>query len=103
DAFFTVMIFSDILIVLISLRYSSTYHVAFRNSGFAVATVFIRLDLIAPPFIDVGLGLGAILFMVGLSASYNNFAPDILEVGEGFTEDEHSTDESPQTTPLGAD
>ena len=38
---------SIVLIVLISLRYSSTYNVVFRNSGYALATVFIRLALIA--------------------------------------------------------
>ncbi len=32
--FYTVLIFSDILIVLVSLRYSTTYAVFFRNSGF---------------------------------------------------------------------
>jgi hypothetical protein len=79
DVFFTVLIFSDILIVLISLRYSDTYHVAFRNSGFAVATVFIRLALIAPRYVDVLLGLGAALFALGLTLAYNAFAPILRE------------------------
>jgi len=73
DSFFTVLIFSDILIVLISLRYSSTYLVAFRNSGYAIATVFVRLALIAPPYIDVAMGIGATLFVLGLSVAYNYF------------------------------
>ncbi len=32
------LIFADVLVVLISLRYSASYHVVFRNSGLAVAT-----------------------------------------------------------------
>lgn len=48
EVFYTVLIFSDVLIVLLSLRYSSTYNVVFRNSGFAVATVFLRLAMTAP-------------------------------------------------------
>ena len=39
EAFYTLLIFTDILIVLISMRYGHDYHVAFRNSGFAVVTV----------------------------------------------------------------
>ena len=74
DVFYTVLIFSDILIVLVSLRYNSTYSVVFRNSGFAVATVIIRLALTAPPFFNVGLGVAALLISIGLTFVYNNFA-----------------------------
>ncbi len=73
ETFFTILIFADILIVLVSLRYSATYLVAFRNSGYAIATVFIRLALIAPPFVDVVIGVGAALFVLSLSFSYNYF------------------------------
>jgi len=41
DAFYTLLIFCDLLIVLISIRYTSTYRVVFRNSAFAVATILI--------------------------------------------------------------
>ncbi|MCS6988828.1 MAG: hypothetical protein NZM06_04855 [Chloroherpetonaceae bacterium] len=69
--FYTVLVFSDVLLVLISLLFSSTYQVVFRNSGFAVATVVIRLALTAPPFVNVGLGLGAALFAIGVTWVYN--------------------------------
>ena len=75
EKFYTIMIFTDVLIVLISLRYSSTYHVVFRNSGYALATVFIRLALIAPPPFNAALGLGTALFALGLTMSYNTLAP----------------------------
>ena len=71
--FFTILIFSDVLIVLISLRYSSEYRVVFRNTGFAVATVMIRLTLTAPPPTNLLLGLGAAGFAVALSLAYNAF------------------------------
>lgn len=79
DAFYTVLIFSDVLIVLISLRYSSTYHVVFRNSGFAAATVMIRLALAGPRFYDAAIGLGAVLFATGLTAAYNYVGPVVPE------------------------
>lgn len=73
--FYTVLIFSDVLIVLVSLRYSSTYAVFFRNSGFTVATVFIRLALAAPPPWNAALGAGSALFALATTHAYNRFLP----------------------------
>lgn len=75
NAFYTTLIFSDVLIVLISLRYSSTYHVVFRNSGFAAATVMIRLALSGPRYFGAALGVGAALFNLGVAAAYSYVAP----------------------------
>jgi len=75
NAFYTVLIFSDVLIVLVSLRYSTTYHVVFRNSGFAVATVMIRLALAGPRYLGTALGVGAALYNVGVAAAYNYVTP----------------------------
>lgn len=72
-AFYTLLIFSDILIVLISLRYTTYFPVLFRNSGFVAATVLIRLSLTAPSYANVFLGLGAAAFAVVLSLAYNIF------------------------------
>ncbi|HET9983134.1 MAG TPA: hypothetical protein VFQ38_06095 [Longimicrobiales bacterium] len=77
EVFYTILIFSDVLIVLVSLAYTSGYQVVFRNSGFAAATVLIRLALTAPPFISVALGVGAALFAVALSAAYNSFGSEV--------------------------
>ncbi|MFO8099716.1 MAG: hypothetical protein R6T83_08880 [Salinibacter sp.] len=82
DTFYTVLIFSDVLIVLISLRYSVTYHVVFRNSGFAAATVMIRLALAGPRYLDVVLGVAAALFNVGVAAVYNYVAPAVHQSKE---------------------
>lgn len=79
NTFYTILIFSDILIVLISLQYSSSYHIVFRNSGFALITVLIRLALTSPAYFNVGLALTACLFALGLTYSYNKYAPFISE------------------------
>ncbi len=75
NTFYTVLIFSDILIVLISLRYSTTYHMVFRNSGYAAATVMIRLALAGPEYWGTVLGVIASLFNVGVAAAYSYVAP----------------------------
>ena len=74
-AFYTVLIFSDILVVLVSLRWSTTYSVFFRNSGFTVSTVFIRLALAAPPPFNAAVGVGSALFALGITLAYNRFLP----------------------------
>lgn len=81
EPFYTVLIFADVLVVLISLRYSASYHVVFRNSGLAVATVVLRLALAAPPPWVSLLGIAATAFVIALSIAYHRFAP-VLEAVE---------------------
>ncbi|MFZ5570741.1 MAG: hypothetical protein ACOZF0_10070 [Thermodesulfobacteriota bacterium] len=83
DTFYTILVFSDILIVLISLRYSCTFAVVFRNSGFALATVVLRLALSAPPYISALLGVCSALYVLGLTAVYNCFIAVRHGGGEG--------------------
>lgn len=77
ETFYTVLIFTDVLLVLLSLRYSSTYLVTFRNFGYALVTVFVRLALIAPAGINAGIGIGASLFALAVAYSYNVYARDL--------------------------
>lgn len=72
-SFYTSLIFIDILIILISLRYNYLYIIVFRNSGFALATVILRLALTAPAYYNIALGISASLFIIGLSFMYNKF------------------------------
>ncbi len=71
ETFYTILVFTDVLIVLLSLRYSSSYQLAFRNSGFAVATVMIRVSLIAPLMMSALIGVGTAIFALGVSYAYN--------------------------------
>jgi hypothetical protein len=75
ESFYVVLVFADVLVVLLSLRYSSAYEVVFRNSGLAVATVLLRLALTAPPYWSAALGLAAAIFALGLALACNRFAP----------------------------
>ncbi|MEI8166965.1 MAG: hypothetical protein WCG26_11315 [Chloroflexales bacterium] len=71
---YTVLIFSDVLLVFVSMHYSSTYHVVFRNTGFAIATVLIRVAVIAPAPFNALIGIGSALFALGITIAYNAFA-----------------------------
>ncbi len=75
--FFTILVFADVLIVLVSLAFTSGYHVVFRNAGFAAAAIIVRLALTAPPLVGAGLAVGAAVFAIALALAYNFFAPVI--------------------------
>ena len=76
--FYTVLVFCDILIVLVSMRYCHAFPVVFRNSGFALATVVLRLALAAPDYTNAALGVGAALYILGLNWVYNQFGATIV-------------------------
>jgi len=82
ESFYAVLVFADVLLVLVSLRYSASYHIVFRNSGLAVATVLLRLGLSAPVYWNAALGLAAALFALGLTLAGNRFAPVLRRVPE---------------------
>ncbi|MCD6179847.1 MAG: hypothetical protein J7K39_08080 [Bacteroidales bacterium] len=71
--FYTILIFNDILLVLISLRYNYSYLIVFRNSAFAVATLIIRMALTAPPYFNAVLGILASVFGLGVVYFYNKY------------------------------
>lgn len=73
QSFYTVLIFSDILLVLIAQRFLPEFKAVFRNSGFALATLLIRLALTAPPYYNVGIGICAAVFACLLTFVYNTF------------------------------
>jgi len=72
--FYTLLILTDILIVLISQCFLPSFFSIFRNSGYALSTMFIRLALVAPAYYNVLMGLAAILFAISLTyISYRLF------------------------------
>lgn len=68
--FYTLLIFTDILVVLVSQCFRPSFHAVFRNSGYALSTLFIRLALAAPPMYDVALGIAAIVFSIALTLAW---------------------------------
>ncbi len=80
--FYTILILSDILIVLLSQCYQPSFYAVFRNSGFALSTLIIRIALAAPPFFNVLLGLAASFFAILLTIiSHKLFLNSTLREG----------------------
>jgi hypothetical protein len=73
ETFYTILIFADILLVLIAQRFMPSFHAVFRNSGYVIATLFIRIALAAPPYYDAVIGLVAAAFALGVTYATNIF------------------------------
>jgi len=71
NVYYTILIFTDVLILIISLRYSNLYLHLFRYSSFALATVVLRLSLSAPKYYNVLLSVAAGLFVLLVANAYN--------------------------------
>jgi hypothetical protein len=65
--FYTILILTDILVVLLSQCFQPSFYAVFRNSGFALSTLIIRIALAAPPFYNVVLGISAAIFAILLT------------------------------------
>lgn len=61
-AFFEFMIFTDVLLLIVSIRYYDRYEYLFRNSGFVITTVLIRISLSTAKPYDLAIALTAIFF-----------------------------------------
>lgn len=65
--FYTQLILTDILIVLVSQCFHPSAKMIFRNSGYALSTLMIRLALVAPVYFNVLLGSAAMVFAILLT------------------------------------
>jgi hypothetical protein len=96
---FTVLIFSDVLLVLLSLAASADHRVVFRNSGFAAATVMIRLALTAPRYVNVLLAAGAAAYALLVSVAYERARPGAGPVAGGVPGGPPAPPPPPAATP----
>jgi hypothetical protein len=65
--FYTLLIITDILLVLIAQCFQPSFFAVFRNSGYALSTLIIRLALSAPAYFNVLLGVAAAVFAIGMT------------------------------------
>jgi hypothetical protein len=56
------MIFTDVFLMIVSLAYYDRYEYVFRNAGFVISTVLLRVSLSTPKPYDLLLGLIAMLY-----------------------------------------
>ena len=71
---FTVMIFTDVLIVILSLAVSDRYELVFRNGAFVISTILIRFSLAVTRPYGASLALTGMLFGIFTLLVYNYHA-----------------------------
>ena len=70
---FTVIIFADIFILIISFMYSDSYELTFRNAGYVISTLLIRFGFAVEKPFDLMFFITAIAFGVLLLLIYRYF------------------------------
>ncbi len=70
---FTIMIFADAVILILSLLLASHYELVFRNAAFVVSTILLRFSLAIQKPYDVELGIASIAFGVLVLLIYNYY------------------------------
>jgi hypothetical protein len=74
--FYTALIFTDILLVLLGQYFMPCFHITFRNSGYAVGTLLMRLSLAASQhYLGALLCVFAALYILALTWAAYRFAP----------------------------
>ena len=68
---FTVMIFTDVLIVILSITVADTYELVFRNEAFVIATILLRFSVTATRPYAAPLALIGISFGIASVLIYN--------------------------------
>ncbi|MGI9448127.1 MAG: hypothetical protein ACR2NI_10780 [Pirellulales bacterium] len=72
--FFEFMIFTDVFILIVSLAYYDRYEYVFRNAGFVISTVLLRVSLSTPKPYDIGVALIAMAYGVSVLAIFGWFS-----------------------------
>ena len=79
NMYYTILVFTDIFVLIYSLRFSTRYNNLFRYSSFALATVIIRMALSAPEYVNVILSITAGLFVLMVTYIYNNLNAVVIK------------------------
>lgn len=69
DHFFTILIMSDVIILLLSLFYTDDYPLIIRNSSFVISTILLKLSFSAHGIMEqiliiVGVSFGVVMYAI---------------------------------------
>lgn len=87
DTFFSILIYVDVFILIISFLYTRYYSQLVRNSGFIISTILIRLSFSASHLTNIFLILVSVIFGVLILLLYNYFIR-VDERKDGLVDDQ---------------
>jgi len=74
DEFFTILILTDVLLLLLSFAHTDKFNKVVRNSGFIISTILIRLSFGVDGILNTILITVAVLFGVVILKIHNKYA-----------------------------
>lgn len=79
ETIYTVLIFADIALVLMSQQFMPSFHAVFRNSGFVVGTLLMRLSFSTSHPWNAVVSIISAAYVLGLTWAVNFFPPDKMD------------------------
>ena len=73
EQFFTILIISDVILLLLSFFHTSEFHKVIRNSGFIISTILIRMSFSVSGLLNTILIVSAIVFGLLILYIHNKF------------------------------
>lgn len=79
EQFFSILIITDVVLLLFSFFHTDEFHKVFRNSGFIISTILIRISFSVDGIINNLLIVSAILFGLSILFIHNKFEKKLAE------------------------
>lgn len=97
---FTVMIFADAIILMLSLLLAGHYELVFRNAAFVVSTILLRFSIAVQKPYDVELGLVSMAFGTLVLLTYNYYLRSSVPKSQTVipSDEAEASDDSEQTS-----
>lgn len=73
DDFFTVLILTDVMLLIFSFIHTQDFAKVIRNSGFIISTVMLKLSFSATGLLNIALIIGAVVFGVCILFIFNQY------------------------------
>ena len=77
EQFFTILIITDVILLLFSFFHTAEFHKVIRNSGFIISTILIRLSFSVSGLLNTLLIVAAIFFGLLIIIIYNQYEKHI--------------------------
>ncbi|MDP4989318.1 MAG: hypothetical protein NWP54_04120 [Polaribacter sp.] len=71
------MIITDVILLLFSFFHTDEFHKVFRNSGFIISTILLRISFSVTGILNTILIIAAIIFGLIILIIYNKFEKNI--------------------------
>ena len=77
EQFFSILIITDVILLLFSFFHTDEFHKVFRNSGFIISTILLRISFSVTGLLNTLLIIAAIFFGLIILIIYNKFEKNI--------------------------